>query len=198
MPVFHGQPKTSSSAVRDLSREMSGTSVLEMMAIFPFSLFVRDDRELGDVGRTPGSAWDADERRRRHRHMVDALEREDIPHVEAPGIPIPLAQSIELPPPTATMPMDSSDRYTSMPDITCLERGLTEMESKMVNDTPASVRLSPTASAQPAAGRPGAWSRSTCFIPKLRAYRACNCSAPYPQINSGAANFLRSAGFSES
>ena len=44
----------------------------------------------------------------------------------ATAIPMPLAQSIGLPPPTATMTLHPSLRYISAPSITSSERGLAD------------------------------------------------------------------------
>src|SRR5690554_4782575 len=105
-------------------------------------------------------------------------------------MPMPLAQSIGLPPPIAIMTSHSLDRYSSAPAITSSTLGLGEISVKMVQGRAASsssVSISPT---QPASDTPGSDTRKTWRARKLLAELATERREAAPETMSVETNLV--------
>ncbi|MNE70749.1 hypothetical protein D3C80_1665670 [compost metagenome] len=84
-------------------------------------------------------------------------------------MPMPLAQSIGLPPPTATITSQPLARYSSAPCITSSTRGLGDTAVYSTWAMPWRSRLASTSPTQPAACTPGSDTTSTRRAPKVAA-----------------------------
>lgn len=76
-------------------------------------------------------------------------------------MPMPLAQSIGLPPPMATMTSQSLARYSSAPAITSSTLGLAETPVNTVVRMPAASSSASHSPTQPTAATPGSDTNNT-------------------------------------
>lgn len=108
-------------------------------------------------------------------------------------MPMPFAQSIGLPPPTATMLSQPSLRNRRAPSCTSCAFGLLVTDVKREKcSIPTSSREWMTSSVQPAAMTSGSLTTSTLRAPTFMAYLPASFLASAPKTNSGATN-LRSS-----
>src|SRR5271163_2697243 len=101
------------------------------------------------------------------------------------------AQSIALPPPTATMTSQPCSAYTTAPASISSIRGLGETLVNSVHPRPAPSMLASTCCAHPARTTPGSETTSALVPPRLRPYCPVNSKAPTPKMISGAKNFRK-------
>src|SRR5258708_4372109 len=104
---------------------------------------------------------------------------------------MPFAQSMTLPPPTATMMSQPCSAYTTAPASISSIRGLRETLVNSVHPRPAPSILASTCCTQPARTTPGSETTSAFVPPRLRPYCPANSNAATPKMISGAKNFRK-------